>query len=213
MVCSFKEKERQFQQKLDFSGRKIIIIYKNAFYYAIISIFQAFTVWQLENETFKQSESHAFMLQEKENRDSNLLTTYGCRKRTGKRKKKANQQRMKSKPWVIAEGILLSCMPQFSILLLLPPVLFTLVPPEVLPAAIGNKTFLFWRGDSIGEHGLEKPTPCWHTWEDPELIKTNNNNTIFSQRSKQPWQNFFQVWQGLTWIHFFHGYCDASWLN
>lgn len=142
------------------------------------------------------------MLREKENRDSNLLTTYGCRKRTGEKKKKENQQRMKSKPWVIAEGILLSCMPQFSILLLLPPVLFTLVSPEDLPAAISNKTFLFWRGDSIGEHGLEQPTPCCHTWEDPELIKINNNNTIFSQSSKQPWQNFFQVWQGRTWIHF-----------
>lgn len=86
MVCSFKVKERRFQQKLDFSGRKKNhIIYKNPFYYAIISIFQAFTVWHLKNETFQQSESLTFILWGKENRESNLLTTYDFSKREGKK--------------------------------------------------------------------------------------------------------------------------------
>lgn len=100
-------------------------------------------MWYLKNETFQQSESLTFILWGKENRESNLLTTYDFSKREGKKNNKENEQRMKSKLWVVAEGILLSCMLQFSILLFLPPVLFMLVPPEVLSAAIGNETLPF----------------------------------------------------------------------
>jgi len=77
------------------------IIYTNPFDYAIISIFQAFTVCYLENETFK----HLYC---GERRTETSWPHMVAAK--GQEKKKTSQQRMKSKPWVTAEGILLSRM-------------------------------------------------------------------------------------------------------
>lgn len=87
---------------------------------------------------------------------------------------------MKSNPWVIAGGILLFCRPKFSILLFLPPVLFTVVLPEVLPSL--DRT----------DHKLpliELPIPRrrWQRWvcigEENPFVNTpnkiNNNNLQF----------------------------------
>lgn len=155
MVCSFKEKGNMISTKATFFWEeKNHVIYTNPFYYAIISIFQAFTVQLLENETFKQSESLAFIWGE-ENRDGNLLTAYGCRKWTGK-----TTSRDWGPKWCLLQKA--SCYPECHSLascfscLLYSSHWFFLKSYQLL---LATKTFPFWRGDGTDEHGLEQLTP------------------------------------------------------